>query len=169
MTPEEISPRLATPQDEPFLRQLFYTVRAPEFQAAGMSPEQLETFLAQQYHAMRTYYAQAYPETEYQILEHRGTAIGYEALQTTHELHLIDIALVPEYRNQGIGTNRMRRLQSRATDVGKSLVLSVEVFNPAKRLYERLGFSVIEESEIYQHMGWNLGKAETTAERQWLV
>jgi ribosomal protein S18 acetylase RimI-like enzyme len=150
----EISSRPATPQDEPFLRELFYIVRAPEFAAAGMTQEQLEPFLAQQYHAMRTYYARAFPETEYLILQFDGTPIGYEALRVTEELHLIDIALIPEYRNQGIGTQRMRRLQAHAAEVGKSIILSVEVFNPAKHLYERLGFSVLEEAGIYQRMGW---------------
>ena len=154
MKPEEISSRLATPQDEPFLRQLFYIVRAPEFEAAGMSYDQLEPFLAQQYHAMRTYYAQAFPETEYRILDLAGQLVGYEALRVTHELHLIDIALVPEYRNFGIGTYRMRLLQALATTTNKSVLLSVEVFNPAKRLYERLGFTVIEEEGIYQRMLW---------------
>ena len=166
MTGEEISSRVATPEDEPFLRQLFYIVRTPEFEAAGMTPEQLEPFLAQQYHAMRTYYARAYPETKYLILEHDGMPIGYEALRATHEIHLIDLALIPEYRNQGIGTHRMQQLQSRAKALGQLLILSVEVFNPAKRLYERLGFTVIEESGIYQRMGWDPSIAERSAHVQ---
>ncbi|MHB8635040.1 MAG: GNAT family N-acetyltransferase [Fimbriimonadaceae bacterium] len=154
MQPEEITSRAATAADEEFRQQMFYIVRAPEFQAAGMTPPVLEEFLAQQYRAMRTHYEREFPGTAYMVFEHDGQPVGYEAVHVAEEIHLIDIALKPEYRNQGIGAHRMRHLQALARDCGKSVILSVEVFNPAKRLYERMGFSVIAEAGIYQRMRW---------------
>lgn len=149
-----IATRVATDSDEPFLRGLFHVVRGPEFAPANLSVAQLSALLDQQYDAMRSYYAQEFPETVYTILEVAGEPIGYEAVQTTHELHLIDIALSPNYRNQRIGTSRIERLQSLAISSGTSVMLAVEIFNPAKALYERLGFTVEMEMGIYQQMRW---------------
>lgn len=154
MSPTEISTRPATNMDEPFLRCLFHIVRAPEFAPARLSPEQLDALLNQQYDAMRSYYADVFPETEYVILEHAGSPVGYEAVRATDELHLIDIALLPDYRNQGVGTARLRRLQTLAEEHETSLLLAVEVFNPARNLYVRLGFVVEEQQGIYEQMRW---------------
>lgn len=150
----ELHTRQATESDEPFLRQMFHIVREHEFEAAGMTPEVLGAFLADQYRTMRAYYAQEFPDTVYTILEHGGAPIGYEAVNHTDVLHLIDIALLPEFRNRGIGSSRLRRLMRLAAEAGQAMILSVEVFNPAQRLYERLGFEVEQDAGIYRRMRW---------------
>ena len=43
-----------------------------------------------------------------------------------------------------------------AAAVGKALTIHVERFNPALRLYERLGFRTIEDKGVYQLMEWRL-------------
>jgi ribosomal protein S18 acetylase RimI-like enzyme len=146
--------RAATASDEEFLRALFFQVRAPEFAPAGLPHDQLVALLSQQYDAMRTYYAEVYPNTEYRILEIDGSPIGYEAVRESEEIHLIDIALDEAHRNQGIGTRRMTLLFEQAERAGKSIILSVEVFNPAQRLYERLGFVQYDEYGLYRRMRW---------------
>jgi len=152
--PEHVNERAAVPGDEPFLRLLFFSVREPEFAPAGLPRDQLEALLDQQFSAMRTYYAEALPETLYVILEHAGLPVGYEAVRETDVLHLVDLALLPDYQNHGIGADRVRRLQARAAASGLELTLNVEIFNPAMRLYDRLGFEVIENSGIYHLMRW---------------
>jgi ribosomal protein S18 acetylase RimI-like enzyme len=67
----------------------------------------------------------------------------------------MDIALLPEYRNAGIGARLIRDLQNEAAQTGRSLRLHVETFNPALRLYERLGFHSVSASGIYLEMEWN--------------
>lgn len=53
----------------------------------------------------------------------------------------VTIALMPPYRGQGIGTRLMRKLLADAEAAGHpALSLSVHPKNPARRLYERLGF-----------------------------
>jgi ribosomal protein S18 acetylase RimI-like enzyme len=54
------------------------------------------------------------------------------------EIRIVDIALLPESCNRGIGTTLLRGLQSEAAAGGKPLRIHVERFNPALRLYERL-------------------------------
>ncbi|MBI1334771.1 MAG: GNAT family N-acetyltransferase [Armatimonadetes bacterium] len=154
MSPSDIQARPATAEDEAFLRGLFFTIRAPEFKMAGLQGEPLETLLAQQYVAMRTHYGRVYPDAVYEIFEFEGKPIGYQATIDDETLHLIDIALIPEFRSQGIGTDRMKRLQDLAQNSQKPLTLTVEKFNPALHLYERLGFVTYDEKDIYQRMRW---------------
>ena len=67
---------------------------------------------------------------------------------------MIDIALMPEHRGAGIGTKLLKELQEEAKAAGKKLSIHVERFNPARRLYERLGFQQVEEKEVYL-CSWN--------------
>ena len=48
----------------------------------------------------------------------------------------------------------MHGLQSEAAAAGKSLRIHVERFNPALRLYERLGFRQIDDRGVYLFMEW---------------
>ena len=61
---------------------------------------------------------------------------------------------MPEYCNRGIGTTVLRELQSEAADAGKPLRIHVERFNPALRLYERLGFRQVEDKGVYLFLEW---------------
>lgn len=60
--------------------------------------------------------------------------------------HLIQIQLVPELQRLGLGTQLMGRIISEARSAGASLRLGVLKINPARRLYERLGFLVVGET-----------------------
>jgi len=60
---------------------------------------------------------------------------------------IIQIQLLPDYQHMGIGTNLIQNLQMEATQQGIIVFLSVLKVNPAKRLYERLGFEMVQENE----------------------
>ena len=64
---------------------------------------------------------------------------------SAREIHTI--CVVPEHQNRGIGTEVIRRAIAQAREQKISLYLSVLKVNPARRLYERLGFGVIEETK----------------------
>lgn len=155
MTSSGISRRVAGPEDAEFLRLLFIEVRSPEFAAAGMSSQQIQALLNQQYTAMRTHYARAFPTAVIELLERDGLPIGATIVQDGEEILLIDISLIGSARNQGIGTRFIQYLQAVARRKGKRLTLHVEHFNPARRLYDRLGFRPIQEDGIYTLMHWN--------------
>ena len=72
-------------------------------------------------------------------------------------IRIVDIALLPDYCNRGIGTSLLRGLQSEAAAAGKPLRIHVERFNPALRLYERLGFHPIADRGVYLFMEWREG------------
>ena len=55
------------------------------------------------------------------------------------------IAVLPEYLGGGVGTLLLQHLLEAAKQRYPRVVLSVRATNPAKRLYERMGFVVIGE------------------------
>ena len=69
-----------------------------------------------------------------------------------------DIALLPEHRGAGIGGRLLQDLLTEAAASGKRVSIHVERFNPAMRLYERLGFTKQEEVGVYFRMEWSAGQ-----------
>lgn len=55
----------------------------------------------------------------------------------------LGMAVLAEYRGQGIGTSLLARLIESAEGVYEYLSLSVAAENPARRLYQRLGFEEV--------------------------
>jgi ribosomal protein S18 acetylase RimI-like enzyme len=56
----------------------------------------------------------------------------------------LTIALAPDFRGQGIGTQLLQTLLEAAATRFRAVSLSVEKSNPARRLYERFGFEIVE-------------------------
>jgi ribosomal protein S18 acetylase RimI-like enzyme len=56
------------------------------------------------------------------------------------------IATQPDLTGQGLGTQLLTRLLETARTLYPAIVLSVRANNPAKKLYERLGFVTITEA-----------------------
>ena len=54
------------------------------------------------------------------------------------------VAVSPEHRGRGVGTALMKRLLAEASALFPAVSLSVSPDNPARRLYERLGFETLE-------------------------
>jgi ribosomal protein S18 acetylase RimI-like enzyme len=69
-------------------------------------------------------------------------------------MRIVDIALLPRYRNGGIGTAILRDILAEAATAGKPVRIHVEKFNPAMRWYERVGFRAIEDQGVYVLMEW---------------
>jgi ribosomal protein S18 acetylase RimI-like enzyme len=151
------SPRLraATPEDEPFLRAVYAATRADELALVPWSDEQKRTFTAMQFAAQSTDYHRNYPDAQYSIIEVQGVPAGRLYVdRCSTEIRIIDIALLPEHRRAGIGTSLLRVLQDEARAAGKTLTIHVEKFNPALRLYQRLGFQQIEDKGVYLLLEW---------------
>jgi GNAT superfamily N-acetyltransferase len=136
--------------DEPFLLQLYGSTREPELQLTDWTAEQKQTFVAAQFNAQRRHYRQAYPEARFDVIERLGVPIGRLYVDRhAGEIRLIDIALIPEARGCGLGTALLSALLDEAAPTGQSVTIHVERFNPARRLYERLGFKPIEDKGVY--------------------
>ena len=98
------------------------------------------------------------------IIEQEGTPVGRLYVHRLHdEIRVIDIALLPEHRGRGLGGGLLRAVLEEAAAVGKSVYVSVERFNPAMRLYQRLGFVAITDEGVYRLMKWSPPTAEEPA------
>ncbi len=143
------------PADTPFLLAVFASTRADELALVDWTAEQKQAFVAMQFEAQARHYAAYYPDAEYFIIQQGGVRIGRLIVERKPKtLLLMDIALLPEYRCQGVGTAILRDRMNEARQAHQALVLHVESFNPARQLYERLGFRVCSENGIYLEMEW---------------
>lgn len=163
--PAEVNPRPITapvtrlepvePADEPFLYRTFASTRTDEMALTGWSEEQKEQFLRMQFEAQRQSYLHDLPDAEYSVIRYGSTAVGRLIVERTPtEIHIVDIALLTQFRKQGIGSILMRRIVAEAEQTGKSVRLFVEKFNPALHWYDRMGFKVLSTGPIYLEMIW---------------
>jgi ribosomal protein S18 acetylase RimI-like enzyme len=147
--------RSETDADIPFLMRLYASTRERELAPVPWSAEQKQAFLASQFQAQRHHYRSYFSDTAFDVIEQHGAPAGRFYLQVREtQLHVIDIALMPEWRGQGIGTAIMKALQEAACACGKGVGIMVEKFNPALRLYQRLGFVPIADHDVYLEMEW---------------
>lgn len=153
-----ISFRPVTECDYAFMRALYGSIRAEEMTLFPFTEEQREQFLDQQFHAQTVYYTEHYPGADLSILEEDGQPIGRFFIdRRTSEIRIMDIALIEEARKEGIGTGLIREILEEGVRTGKRVTIHVEGFNPALRLYQRLGFQHIDTNGVYYLMEWKPG------------
>ena len=147
--------RPETDADLHFLTQLYASTREEELAPVPWSAEQKRAFLASQFQAQRHHYRTYFSDSAFDVIEERGTPAGRLYLQARQtQLHIIDIALLPDWRRRGIGTAILEALQAAGRVAGKGVGIMVEKFNPALRLYQRLGFADIADHGVYLEMEW---------------
>ncbi len=143
------------PADEELLYRIYASTRTAEMAPVPWSDEQKESFLRMQFRAQSVDYAANYPDAELLLIVVGGEPAGRLYLHDTpDDLHILDIALLPAHRGAGIGGALLADVQARAAGEGKALRIYVERFNPALRLYERLGFRQTGDSGVYFLMEW---------------
>jgi ribosomal protein S18 acetylase RimI-like enzyme len=142
--------------DEPFLAALYASTRAEEMALAGWDTATQQAFLWQQFQAQQAHYQAYFPQGQHQVVTLDGQPIGRIYLDRDEEhLHLLDIALLPALRGQGIGGALMAALLDEARAAGLPVTLHVYRFDHRVRAwYQRLGFALVSESGLYELMEW---------------
>lgn len=142
--------RPITSDDMDFLLRLYSTTREDELKQVPWTPEQKAAFVHQQFWAQHQHWQENYTDTSWDLVLLHGSPIGrlYVA-RWADDLRIVDIALIPEHRGSGIGTRLIRSIFDEGDASGRRVSIHVEVFNPARRLYERLGFVQVEERGVY--------------------
>jgi ribosomal protein S18 acetylase RimI-like enzyme len=149
--------------DETVLYETFASTRADEVALTGWNAEQQEAFLRMQYEAQRRSYLMQLPDAEYFVIRCGNTAVGRLIIDwRPQEIHIVDIALLSEFRRHGIGSALMNAIMREGAQTGKAVSLHVERFNPALHWYESLRFSVVSSGPIYLEMVWR-PDSETSA------
>lgn len=141
--------------DLAFLADLYASTREAELAPVPWTDAEKRAFLRQQFEAQHAHYTMHYGEADFLVVEKDGEAVGRLYLaRWTREHRVIDIALVPQWRNRGVGAAIMQDLCDEAGRAGKPVTIHVEAFNPALSLYRRLGFTLVEDKGVYLLMEW---------------
>jgi ribosomal protein S18 acetylase RimI-like enzyme len=137
-------------EDAEFLFRLYASTRTAEMDLAPWSAEEKEGFLRRQFDAQTYHYQTYFPGAAFQIILQEGEPIGRLYVdRAPDQLHIIDIALLPAARGQGIGTALLRDLLEEGEGKGLPARIYVELDNPAQNLYLRLGFEPIKQEGMY--------------------
>lgn len=159
-TQTEITLRPITSDDEALLYRIYAGTREEELALTSWDDAQKAAFITMQFTAQHRYYQEHYPDAAFEIILVNGQPAGRLYVdQWPEEVRIVDIALLPEYRNAGIGTTLLKGILEEAAKAGKRVSIHVERFNPAMRLYERLGFSTVGEHGVYYLMEWLPGNS----------
>lgn len=151
-----LSLRPAGPDDEAFLFYLYASTRAAEMALVGWDPAQKESFLRMQFDAQQSHYQKAFPQADHDIILAKNKPIGRLYVDRSgQEIRLLDITIVPEKRNNGVGTAFIEKLKEEARQKGVPVRFYVWQLNQAAyRLYRRLGFLQAGEAGAYLLMEW---------------
>jgi GNAT superfamily N-acetyltransferase len=151
-----ITLRPVSAEDEEFLLSVYASTRAQELAQVPWSDEQKSTFVRWQFDLQRKDYDANYPNATYDVIWVDERPAGRIWISRDDEqIHLLDIALLDEFQNRGVGTVLLRRLINEAVTNNKRLRHMVFSLNTdARRFYERLGFVVFDEVGAYLQMEW---------------
>jgi RimJ/RimL family protein N-acetyltransferase len=145
--------------DRDFLFHLYASTRAEEMKLVPWTEEQKEQFVRMQFHAQTTYYAEQYDPGQFFIIEQDGKPVGRLYFdRSAEEISIVDITLAPKMRGAGLGSLLLQEILDEAAGSGKAVVIHVEHFNPAMRLYLRLGFRHVATNGVYHLMRWEAVK-----------
>lgn len=154
--PSDIHLRLMQPEDEAVFRRLYAEVRAPEMRMTQWPEAQIQAFCDSQYSAQDHHYREYYPDLEQWAICRGDDVIGRLYLATFGDLFiLMDITIALAWRGQRIGSSIVADVVRQADLMSRQMQLHVEPENPARRLYQRLGFIALADqstSEIYLEM-----------------
>ena len=127
--------------DRAFLAHVYASTRADELAILPWTDEQKAAFLAHQFEAQDAHYRSNYGDATFDVIEVDGEPAGRLYVHRgPREIRVVDIALTPPFRGRGLGTRVLKDVIAEAEAGGRKLSIHVEMHNPARRLYERLGF-----------------------------
>ncbi len=141
-----VARRSQTPEDDAFLAELYTATHADELAVTGWDAATVAAFCAQQRAARERWYAAAFPGACAQVLVADGEPLG--RLLTHRQAgitYVVDIAVAPSRQGRGIGTAVLHAVLDEA---GGPVRLTVRRDNPARRLYERLGFVAVADDGL---------------------
>jgi ribosomal protein S18 acetylase RimI-like enzyme len=142
--------RPAAESDRDFLLALYASTRADELAHVDWDEPAKRAFVEHQFTAQDDHYRSNYPGATFDVIEVGGRRAGRLYVHRgPSDIRIMDIALAPEFRRRGIGGELLRSLIAEASASRRKLSIHVEANNPARTLYERLGFRPAGAHGIY--------------------
>jgi ribosomal protein S18 acetylase RimI-like enzyme len=147
--------RPVTEADRDFLVELYAGTREAELAQVDWDEATKHAFIEHQFSAQDEHYRSNYPGATLDVIEVEGERAGRLYVHRGEEdIRIMDIAVAPAFRGRGIGTALIEELMAEAASSGRSVSIHVELQNPARALYERLGFVPAGEHGVYVLMEW---------------
>ncbi|HEU4766728.1 MAG TPA: GNAT family N-acetyltransferase [Pyrinomonadaceae bacterium] len=161
-SPVDVSLRPVTAEDKEFLISVYAGTRAKELAQVQWEEGQKDAFVRWQFEMQQKEYQARFPDARYDVILVDGVPAGRIWVGADDkQIRLLDIAIMGQFQNRGVGTVLLRQLMDEATRTNKVLRHMVFVLNDnAHRFYERLGFTVIEDLGGYKHMEWVPGQTQ---------
>lgn len=139
--------------DEAALLAIFASTREQEREQFGWPEEQWNAFIRQQFMAQHTQYSTAYANPSFDLVLRDGEIAGRLYVdRSPQEIRVVDIALLPRHRRQGVGRQLLQDLIDESDALGIALGLHVEKNNPILDFYRRLGFLNEADRGVYWYM-----------------
>lgn len=143
------------PRDDEFLYRVYASTRQEELAVTGWADAEKEAFLRRQHQAQHSHYQAYFPGASFDLVLAGSESVGRLYVERkADEIRIIDIALLPRYRGQGVGSRLLGKLLDEAREAGLPVRIHVERNNPAMTLYDRLGFVPVEDQGVYLLMEW---------------
>ncbi len=142
--------RAAIEADLPLLRRIYAGTREEELAMVPWSSEQKAAFCEMQFQAQHTDYHLKYPNATFEVVEMDGVGVGRLYVDPRmEEVRILDIAILSEFRGQGIGTQLLTEIFAEAEALGVPVTIHVERRNQAQTWYRRLGFVEVGADAVY--------------------
>ena len=152
----QITLRDVCDEDREFLLSVYEAGRETELAMVPWDAAQRRAFVEHQFDAQDMHYRTYYEGSTHEIILFDGVPAGRLYLNRADQIAILDIAVLPEFRNRGIGTALIRRLKDEAATSGRVLRIYIESFNPSQKLFTDLGFAVVEDDGVMRQFVWSM-------------
>ncbi len=140
-------------KDDLFIETVYRSTRENELQLTTWTEPQKKAFIIMQSMAQLAEYKIKFPGAAFQIILYKQKPAGrFYTWENDHEIRLIDITLLPQFRGKEIGSTLLKKLIEKSNKIHKKISLHVEPGNPALQLYKRLGFIHIKNNGRHFYM-----------------
>jgi ribosomal protein S18 acetylase RimI-like enzyme len=149
-TAVRFSTRPATIADTEFELALYASTRDD---LRPLGTEVFDGLVGMQFRAQKMSIRVEHPHAENSIVTVDDIAVGRVVVDRAMKpIEVVDIALLPAVRGNGVGTSILQTVIVDAERQGRPIRLHIEKSNPAVRLYQRLGFVVSADAGMHWAM-----------------
>lgn len=151
----EVTLRPTVPEDSMLIFELYASARVEELARTGWATPQQRSFLRLQAQNREAHLGRTHHHLDSQTVCIDGFAAGRLLVdRDEHRFQVVDICLLPAYRNQGIGTGLLLDLLDQASL--QQVVVCVDVLKDGRELglCERLGFGERLDLDTRWRLTW---------------
>jgi ribosomal protein S18 acetylase RimI-like enzyme len=140
-----LSYRKANRDDLAFLLALRKSTMAKYLEAAGL-------YLSDQEHCVRL--QEHFNDSQLILINNKPIGLLKLAVMKEH-IHIRQFQILPKYQGKGVGTQVLKSVIAKAAKLNLYITLNVLLANPAKTLYQRMGFYITGQNELEYHMRYD--------------